>query len=187
MDSSRLLATLHHACDRNARSCPHCGIRALALTRLRPPLSSCKQKKTAVARSIWLDPCGRAFMHRMLFHRHAGICAASLASRGLICQPSGKEWLTTGAAGATPLRKNRRSTRNVKASKPPGWLTSGRGWRKYSWTPIVRTASCTRDRQRRRLCARRQDRRAHLGASLRHRPEHHHGLLRLGQSRCCGR
>ncbi len=108
-------------------------------------------------------------------------------------KPAGKEWLTIGGDWgntrySTLTQINRNNVKNLKGA----WvvhLGSGLGAEVFAGRHADRQGRrhVYRDRQRRRLRARRQDRRADLGAPLRHRPEHQHGLLRLGQSRRRGR
>ena len=108
-------------------------------------------------------------------------------------KPAGKEWLTIGGDWnntrySTLTQINRSNVKNLKGA----WvmhLGSGLG-QKYSLegTPIVKDGVmyiATGNDDVFALDA--QDRRADLGAPLRHRAEHQHGVLRLGQSRRRGR
>ena len=123
----------------------------------------------------------------------AVIVPSIACAQGDLRKPAGKEWLTIGGDWhntrySTLAQINRDNVKDLKAA----WVThlgSGLGL-KYSMegTPIVKDGimyiATGNDDVLRPRC---QNRSADLGAQIRHRPGHQHGLLRLGQSRRGGR
>ena len=108
------------------------------------------KKETAVARSIWLDPCAgcsREGVHApdALFHRHAGICAAFVGTRAgrsaQACRQGMAHHRRRLAQHALFDARRRSTATTSRTSKAPGSCTSARALARnirMEGTPIVK-------------------------------------------------